>query len=180
MDLDDFLDRHPHVIFPLAATFIGLAPAFNLPELTWYGSRFWAGVVIGTVLAIGPTVLICVRRTRIWGGAILFLAVAAAVVCLAPSMNPYDEAGVVEFRSSAATFLSWSAAVIFGIGVAAARRTDRGAGHLAWVETSGTDYRAVCGCGWRGEIGAETAAFGAAGDHANRVSLQVRPPQDPW
>ncbi|MBT2229876.1 hypothetical protein [Nonomuraea sp. NEAU-A123] len=181
MDLDDFLDRHPHAAFPVAATFIGLAPAVNLPELAWYGSRFWTGAVIGTVLAIGPTVLICVRRTRAWGGAVLFLAAAtAAFVCLAPSENPYAEAGVVELRSSAATFLVWSSAVLFGIGIAAALRTDRGAGHLAWVETSGTDYRAACGCGWRGEIGAETAAFGAAGDHANRVSLQVQPPQEPW
>ncbi|MEU4227207.1 hypothetical protein AB0F17_23180 [Nonomuraea sp. NPDC026600] len=181
MDLHDFLDRHPHAAFPLAATFIGIPPAYYLPELAWYGARFWTGVGIGTVLAIGPTVLLCVRRTRMWGGAVLFLGVGiAAFVCLAPSENPYEVAGVVELRSSAAIFLIWSSAVAFGIGIAAALRTDRGAGHLAWVETSGTDYRAACGCGWRGEVGAETAAFGAAGDHANRVSLQVRPPQDPW
>lgn len=181
----DLIDRHPNAVFPLIAVFMGILPANILPMLAGFGSRFWTGVAIGTLIAIVPVVLLCLRRTRLQGGALLFLLSALATVQTAVLGMVITDEGVlegsrtVEELSAAATIMGWSSLVLFTIGVIMGFTTGHREGHRAWVEFSGSGHVAVCGCGWRGEVVDEQTAFIKAGDHAGRVELRVRPPQGP-
>ncbi|GIH76112.1 hypothetical protein [Planobispora longispora] len=84
--------------------------------------------------------------------------------------------GAAESASAAAAALVWISVALFATGVIMSLGEDRRRGHLGWVESSGTEYVAVCECGWRDTAREEaTAAFVEAGNHAGRVDLQVRP-----
>ena len=180
----DLMGRHQSASLPFVAVFIGFFPAITFPELTGYGSRTWTGVAIGTLIVIGPVVLICLRRTRHLGGVGLFVLGAFAMVHageaklrLVVNGGSLTAPGEVESVSAAAMVLSWSTLVLFSTGVVMAFGQGRGRRHYAWVEISGSGYVAACDCGWHGAAEEEYGAFVEAGDHANRVQLQVRPPR---
>jgi hypothetical protein len=182
----DFLGRHQGGSLPLIGIFVGFFPVVTFPELTGYESRFWTGAAIGTLIVIGPVVLICLRRTRHLGGAFLFALSGLAVIYtgwaklrLVVDDRSLAAPGEVESTVAAATVLSWITLVLFSAGVIMALGTDRGQKHRAWVEISGSGYMAACDCGWHGTAREEYGAFVEAGDHANRVQLQVRPPRSP-
>lgn len=160
---------------------LGLQRILDQPDLL---SRVMTGAAIALGVMAVATGFTLVPRLRFAGqvALTLFVATAIAVVVWMDGARsrepvPLERPTQAEWAGAVVVIVTWAAVGLLVLGFSSLARQARGRGHRGWIEELGqaAGYVAVCDCGWRGKVvRGSSAAFAAAGDHANKVEITIR------
>ncbi|NRQ39308.1 hypothetical protein HII36_46925 [Nonomuraea sp. NN258] len=184
----DHLERRFWLALVAGGLALGVIPLIQAARVLAQPSHLLPRAMTGALIAAGvmavATVLTRIPRLRQAGQLALVLLTGAAIVVfvwLAGARSrepaPLEDPAQAEWAGAVVVTVTWGVAALWVMAFATLARQARGQGHRGWVEELGQDagYVASCGCGWRGEIVQDSsAAFTAAGDHANKVEITIR------